>query len=345
MTPLRFWSRSAPPPTLTIREILRGCTTGRMQSVGIMQVIPLVSDIEDTRIVPPEEAVVSTVGYGTFLFENPTGRLMLVPSHAGYMSKEAVQDHAMGSAAFVRPEKQRRYDRAMCIQETQAGLMGAKRRKMVILPLSLRRPALVMRDKGRYSRLWDDIRSFNSEGGLDTPGNLVQFLNHYRSELEQFVAEFELVPGQIGAIVLVAGEVVGVERAPSQAYWASVWEPLIRTCYGAYAINVGRKIGFVPETRNPLRSADSLDGLADALREAEAADEKSARTKVRSLLEDPFHVDRVETQHGYDLDTIRNDQFIGQVARDGLHVVYASLVIGEQWMTGKDWRAASTFDI
>ena len=41
-------------------------------------------------------------------------------------------------------------------------------------------------------------------------------------ELDEFVAEFECVPRQIGAIILVDDQVVGVERAPSHAYWQSV---------------------------------------------------------------------------------------------------------------------------
>jgi hypothetical protein len=343
MKALRFWGRK--PPPLTIQEILRGCTPGRMQSVGVMQVIPLASDLEDARILPPDEAVVSTCAYGTLLFENPTARLMLVPSHAGYMTKRAAQDHATPGAAFVRPREKLHYRRAMCIQESQAGLMGAKRREMIILPLSLRRPALVMGDQGDYSRLWDDIRRFNAEGGLAARGNLVQFLNHYRRELEQFVAEFEIVPRQVGAIVLVAGEVVGVERAPSHAFWAAVWEPLIRTCYGAYAIHVARRDGLVPSARAPLPRADSLDALAMSLRAAEIAEHAEARAKVRSLLDRPFRVSRVETQHGYDLDTVSNDQFIGQVVRAGEQVVYASLVAGRPATNGNGRRAAAAFEI
>ena len=47
-------------PRLTIADILRGCDPDRIQSVGLMQVIPLVSDPEDTRIQPPIDAIVST---------------------------------------------------------------------------------------------------------------------------------------------------------------------------------------------------------------------------------------------------------------------------------------------
>lgn len=343
MKALRFWGRKSPP--LTIQEILRGCAPGRMQSVGLMQVIPLTSDIEDARILPPEEAVVSTVGYGTLLFKNPTAGLMLVPSHAGYVTKHAAQDHATAGAAFVCPQGTRRYGRAVCIQETQAGLMGPERRRMIILPLSLRRPALVMSHKDGYSRLWDDIRRFNTQSGVPAHGDLVRFLNHYRRELEQFVAEFEVVRRQVGAIVLVAGEVVGVERAPSHAYWAAVWEPLIRTCYGAYAIHVARLGSAVPPTRAPRGRADSLDGLAAELRAAEAAEHAEARAKVRSLLDHPFRVSRVETQHGYDLDTVRNGQFVGQVTRDGEKVVYASLIAGRPWTPNQEWRAAAVFDL
>ena len=90
---------------ITIANILRGCEAGMMQSVGVMQVIPLLSDMEDDRFVSPNQALVSTRGYGSLVFENPTDVLMLIPCHTGYVVKQAAQDHAMAQAAFVASNK------------------------------------------------------------------------------------------------------------------------------------------------------------------------------------------------------------------------------------------------
>ena len=51
--------------TIKVRDLLRGCTAGRLQSVGNMQVVPLCSELEDDRFVPATEAMVSTASPGT----------------------------------------------------------------------------------------------------------------------------------------------------------------------------------------------------------------------------------------------------------------------------------------
>ena len=38
---------------IEVRDVLRGCEAGRLQSVGYMEVIPLVSDLNDDRFVSP----------------------------------------------------------------------------------------------------------------------------------------------------------------------------------------------------------------------------------------------------------------------------------------------------
>ena len=86
---------------ITISEILKGTTAGRMQSVGYMQVIPLISQIEDDRFVSPLEAEVSTRGYGSMVFNNPLNKVLIVPLHAGYVVKQAAQDHAMSQAGVI----------------------------------------------------------------------------------------------------------------------------------------------------------------------------------------------------------------------------------------------------
>jgi hypothetical protein len=58
---------------IRVTDVLHGCSPGRIQSVGYMQVIPLVSELSDDRFVSPVEgqADVFTTDYGTLGFRNP----------------------------------------------------------------------------------------------------------------------------------------------------------------------------------------------------------------------------------------------------------------------------------
>jgi hypothetical protein len=59
--------------TIRVADVLHGSAPGRIQSVGYMQVIPLVSELSDDRFVSPVEgeAEVFTTSYGTLGFKNP----------------------------------------------------------------------------------------------------------------------------------------------------------------------------------------------------------------------------------------------------------------------------------
>lgn len=332
---------------LTIREVLRGCEVGRMQSVGIMQVIPLLSELEDERFVSPAQALVSTEEYGALVFRNPTPLLLIVPCHVGYVVDEGAQDHAMTHAAFVRAETRRRFDNAVCIQETEPGLIREDSYRMMVLPYPLREPALEVRHQDDYSRMWPAIAALNREAGLGDEGNLVRFLSHFQRQLDQFVAEFERVPDQVGAIILIAGHVVGVERAPSRAYFGSIWDALIRECYGSQAIRAARQFeDELPISRARLRDdVKSLADLAEALKEARLREEEVAKATVRDLVDAPFEAEVEDRVADFTLETLHNDQFVGQIVREGERVCYTSLVTNRGWMRQQEWRDAPPFEI
>ena len=94
------------PKGPTIAELLTGCTPGRLQSVGNMQVIPLSSDIDDGRFVGPDQALVSTTAYGVLAFVNRSERTLLVPSQVAYVVERGVQDHALPAGAFVKGKEE-----------------------------------------------------------------------------------------------------------------------------------------------------------------------------------------------------------------------------------------------
>jgi len=334
-----------------VADVLHGCTPGRIQSVGYMQVIPLLSELSDDRFVSPAEgqAEVFTTNYGTLGFRNPSDCVLIVPCHAGYVVKQAAQDHAMAHAGVVRPCAEQRFDTAMCIQQSQGGLIQRDAYRMLILPYALRERALEVRKEKSYNKLWDAIAAFNHELGVQGGSHLEFFLKHFRKELDEFVAEFECVPNQIGAIILVDDQVVGVERAPSYAYWQSVWPCLIRECYGSLAIRIAQlksEQTETPASRTPLPDGiGSLDELETVIAEIASQEDERAKGTVRELLDEPLTLAPDETVSGLRVETVEPGRFTGQVIRDGRRIVYASLPAAKKWLADEKWQTAKPFAI
>lgn len=334
---------------ITISEILRGTSAGKMQTVGYMQVIPLISDYEDHNIGSPVGIEFSTSDYGSMAFNNNSDKLVLIPCHAGYVVKLSAQDHAMAQLGLIQSKKKRVYKNAMCIQQSQGGYIKGGQYDMLILPVALREKALKKRKDKSYNKLWEDISQFNKLFGLSGGGHLEYFLKKYEKELAEFVAEFECVPKQVGAIILINGQVYGIERSPSYSFWKSIWPALIRECYGSSAIEVSAKLGTkgMSKLRTPLRKTgiNNLSDLKTALKQADNDESDKAKSHIRDLIEDPFNREKEEDVSGYNLETLNHSQFNGQMVRNGEQIVYASLTVKEKWKKNGNWLKSKPFSI
>ena len=313
--------------SLTVDEVLRGTGPGPAQSVGQMSVIPLLGEDDDTFAPPVLE--VGTTGYGTLHLRNDAGRPTVVPPGAGWVVVQRAQDHALGGGALLRPGESRTIDTAMCIQQSQGGLIARARHELLILPAALRAKALSVRRVVDFRKLWEGIGAFNKGLGIEqTGGHLEFFLRTFQRQLDAFVAEFEVVPRQVGAVVLVGGRVAGVERAPSAAYWKAVWGPLIRVCYGSLAIKVARETAAPPATRVPLRTgARSLAELRDALAHADEAERGAIDDRVRAIRQEALTAaDKADDElDGLALTTVASPRLAGQVVTSDRAVRFASL--------------------
>ncbi|MET7299375.1 DUF6569 family protein [Embleya sp. NPDC005575] len=320
---------------LPIGDLLAGCTLGRVQSVGRMQVLPLLGDTCDAPAVTlPTDLWIGTSGYGTLTFVNHTPNVALVPCHLAVIVEHSAQDHAMPRAALVEPSDRLAFDAAMCVQQTQSGLITEAAQPLAVLPLALRAAASASADADGYSRLWPAVQRFNASSGLAETGNLVLFLKHFAVELERFVAEFECVEDQVGAVVLLDGEIAGIERAPSRAYWSAMWEPLIRFCYGAEAVRYGlHDPGDPPPSRTVLNlpggdgaaAGDPYDVLAEALRAADAEEQRRAERTLDDAGAHPVAPAPEHTHAGVTVGRVESERFVGAYAMGGDRPVYASL--------------------
>lgn len=318
--------------SLTVEDILNGTRRGRMQSVGHMGVIPILDDGSADESFAPPDLDIGTSDYGSVDVRNRSSdRPTIVPTGAGWVVAQAAQDHAIPSAKFVKAGGSEKINNAMCIQDTQGGLISNAEHMFLVLPAPLRAQALAMRKEEKYDKLWPAIRKFNEGLGAQHGGHLEYFLQTFEAELDQFVAQFELLPDQVGAVILLDGQVVGVERAPNVEFWTKVWHPLIRVCYGALAIKARLKLGDrPPRHRVPLSvGVKSLAGIARALDEATEKAEVSAQKTFDEVKREELGAGEGpdDTMQRYKLLTVANRKLAGQIVIKGTSSVpsYVSL--------------------
>ncbi|MEM7040146.1 MAG: DUF6569 family protein, partial [Bacteroidota bacterium] len=251
----KMWHKLKKLEPKPISEWLSGLKTGRMQSAGYMQVIPLLGPDCQKAFGYTNDIDISIPDYGHMTFHNELDVPVLVPAHTTVMVNGPNQDHAMTHAALIPPKSERNFQSAACIQAHQTGLLARGNYQTGLLPYSLREHALATRYLASLDKLWKRHGMFNQRFGLRKIGRLRYFLNHFRHEMDEFVAEFEPVPGQRGAIVLVEGRVAGVECGPTRAWWLKYWEPMIRGCYAGLAVEYRNFMGrrpSAPSNKIPL---------------------------------------------------------------------------------------------
>lgn len=216
---------------------------GKIQSVDEMTVIPITGKDRTDKIGNPEKIKFRrTTGYGSMEFTNEDDRPNIIPSNFQVLSEESAQDHAMSSAGLLEGSTQKTYTNACCIESSQGGYLTEKGNNYDILPLELRHALLTNVDRWteKYGKLWDSIETFLEPiPDIKKDGqHLSYFFKPYAKQLEEFIAEFEPVDSQIGALIFFVDKFVGLEIMPTQKYWEFFWRLLVRGCYGAQVLKL-----------------------------------------------------------------------------------------------------------
>ena len=299
-----------------------GIDIGRVQSVDSMTVVPIVGRDRGDVAKPDALSFRSTTNYGTMVFENnDSQRDVIVPSNMMVRGRGA-QDHAMASSGVIKAgQRQKSFNTACCIEESQGGYLGSSGNDEDILPVTLRRALLnpQLRDYNSYSKLWGKIKDWLRGLSIDGSSGRAHLRYFYdtpevKKELEDFAAEFEPVENQIGAIIMFSGVPVGIEIMPSSEHWEAYWKHLIRGCYGAEMLRM-RMLGKlkpstlilpdIPKDASVEEAAKILEDFSDLLQKEvvpriEAVKIKS-RKKVSSAGSSQMDLIRTDSGGGGDL--------------------------------------------
>lgn len=342
------------PNDITIREVLKGTVPGYPQTVGYMSVIPLISELVDDRFTPPSLIETGTQNYGSLEVRNPSSSgIGILPTGAAIVTEQKAQNHTIGKPFPILAGKNSRATHAACIQDSQGGTIAMGTHYLSVLPWALRESMFNVKSKREYSKLWPALKEFNVSVGLERRGHLELYLERFTKELDQFIAEFEVVAKQVGAIILIQGNVVGVERAPNYEYWKDIWVPLVREAYGSLVLYYREKFGGnppLPKTRVGLavKKAKNLNDISKALDRAEKKEAENAREVVREFIDEKFSVTKEPESKevpGLTVNSLKNKQFMGQVVMDGDMVRYASLFTSAEYGRKKGWMKAKPFEI
>ena len=328
---------------ITISEVLRGCTPGRMQSAGYMQIVPLISepDMIDKRFGSFTGLLSSTTDYGTICLENRENFPTIFPMGTAIMTKTAAQNHALGKVKLMTPLSESSMDTAACIQDSQSNYIRSGVHSFTILPYSIREKALEVKSERSYNKLWPAIREFNKVIGIQqtdhfnrtrSMGHLEYYMKDFSDRLDEFIGQFEIVSNQVGAIILLNGQVAGIERTPNYEFWKDIWKPLIRECYGSASLVFAKKgikpsppLGRMPINDHNIKDISSLE---NEYNKAELFEEDTVKNLIRNFINQPFIATREENEPNGTLcvDHLSGNQFTGQIVRDSAFIVYASLI-------------------
>jgi len=347
---------------MKITEILKGCEPGKIQSVGYMQIVPLISKFVDESIMPPQIKV-STTDYGRLVLNNESVDSVLVPTASAFMSKQKAQDHTTHTGGFMTKKSMLKIDTAACIQDNQGGYISNDRDfHFSILPWSMREQAFNVKSSTSYDKLWPVLRQFNSTLGIThNQGYLISFIEKFEDDMNQFIAEFEIVPNMVGAIILINGIVIGVERCPNHNYFKFMWEPLIRESYGGAVFQYIAQTKEVkkrpkPITRVPMSNSQirTLDDLEKEFDRVTSEEDKIVTQIIQSFLKNKFIEEPEQKLPQSTLWSVKNAQFTGQVFQKDDAYVYASLVTRQDFMrspqaniknAAPDWDDAKEFSM
>lgn len=234
-----------------------------IQNAGNQIVIPLITD--EPNLDLNEDVSVRIAGdsdYSYLTIENFGDRPTVLPQGTAFITEQSAQDRVIKKGTIIEAEKQKRLNVA-CIEQSQGGFMDVGTDESTFVPASLRSVAIEKADEENYDVLWKDIETYMDKVGIKSGGgHIKKFYETFGKELEEFIAPFEPVKKQVGAIIIINNEVVGLEVYPNYGAWKRVWRRLIRDSYGADAISLikmGKAIGFKPNINvDDIRSIGDL---------------------------------------------------------------------------------------
>lgn len=300
---------------MKLRDMFKNVKFGLPQSVGNMILLPIISDEPITNVSNDMLFNISNDSdYSSLTLKNNDDTPVVIPQGSAFINKQSAQDRTVLSADMI-DAKSSKTVRVGCIQQNQGGHNSLGTTSENFIPASLRKQAIKKKGIGGYSVIWKDIEKYNQDLGISNRAHLHDFYDKYEKELNEFVAQFEPVDKQVGAIILINTEVVGIEIFPNYGSWLKVWQALIRDSYNSEAVRLA-KAGM---SFKPIIDIDQVSGMESLKLETNKVIQQGLTLimdKVEPMLEEELTnvgSNKATTKYTVETFTISDDFMIGQM--------------------------------
>jgi hypothetical protein len=182
----------------------------------------------------------------------------------------------------------------------------------LFLPLSLRGPAWTSRrstDPARLTPAWNDLH-----GRLRRLGRPLS-LHSCRPELDLLTRRIELLTGQLGALFFLNDRPVGLEIAPSPAYFAAVWQPMLMGCYGMVALLSELESPGMTSLVEPYAVSRIADLRTEMFRVRHQRQEQ-LEASVTSPQQGEFTTEEEQRWRNYRVQSLTGPRFAGQYVEE-----------------------------
>jgi hypothetical protein len=284
---------------------------GTPQQAGCLTVVPITAQHSTDLFLPPAE--VDGVGYHTaagtpMLLNRREQGCILAPLHLGIpveRSKSYVLSH---TTLLARTE---RLDLA---REIPFPSQPSRRTRFdltqnYVLPLILRGRAWRVRrstDRARLTPEWNALQI-----QMRRLGTLETVVQARTSQLHCLSRRIELLSGQTGALFFIDDQPVGLEIAPSPAYFAALWQPLLLGCYGPTALLREQDSPVTTPTLEPY-SVSRLTELRTEMFRARHQRQEKLEAAVTRRVEDAITIAEEQRWRNYRVQSLTGTSFAGQ---------------------------------
>jgi len=319
-----------------VKDLLSGYEVDKdgIQAAGNMVVVPITSATEFNGLADTTDVrLAKDPDYGRLEFTNTAGSTGVVIQGWTLLTEQHAQDRTVPFAHLVAA-KQNKLVPANCVESSQPGYIQTAQVNpddFMILPPQLRFAALTLPNvRTSYSALWDAIDKWEGSTQQDH-GTLRHFYSKHQVRLNEFIAQFEPVRKQLGAMVFINGQIMSIDILPSYQAWKSMWRPLIRDSYGAEAQNLVAQ-GKAEQISYTLQDADisSLEDLSQAFEGMSVQFVNDIKTETQTVIDTPLTFEVTEQLDALHLLDLSASGWRGQgVAHGDNHIVYLSFVSGK----------------
>ena len=290
---------------------------GTPQQAGLLTVIPITGRQSWNVFVPPLESrrVGGRPATSSFVLQNDSeSDCLLAPLHFGQPLNRN-RSHILSRVALVTPAGPLDLAGEIAFPPQSSRRTRFDLTRNFILPLALRGPAWRVRHSSDTSRLTlelSDLQSQLSRHGLGTLSAAVQARN---VALNTFSSRIELLTGQTGALFFVEDRPVGLEIAPSPAYFAAIWQPLLVGCYGLTALLRQQELPYAAPSPEPY-SVSRLSELRTEMFRVRHQHQEKLEAAVTGFPEEAFTVEENQHWQNFRVRSLTGKAFAGQIIEE-----------------------------